>query len=63
MKGRNAAAYLMYLAVRAGMPMPADPIVRRNCQAIQLAVDQADRQRSDVGQMVALLAGGGRGQR
>lgn len=38
--GKNLLAYHLYLTIQAGMPMPDDPIVRRNCALIRMVQDQ-----------------------
>jgi hypothetical protein len=60
LKGRAWLAYRLYLAVRAGMPMPQDAIAVRNCAALRWAEDQADRQKGDLGTMLKVLFGAGR---
>lgn len=56
MRGRVWQTYTLWLAVRAGMPMPDDLLTVRNCALIQLAVDRIDRRRSDVTLLLRALS-------
>lgn len=60
LKGRGLAAYELYLLVRAGLPMPEDAIVRRNCILIQRVLDHIQSRRADWTPLLALLMCGSR---
>lgn len=45
---RTLAALEVFLQVRAGAPMPADPLVQRYCGLIQWVYDLVDRQHAQA---------------
>jgi hypothetical protein len=59
MKGRVAGAYHLFLAVKAGAPMPDDPIVVANCALLQEVTGRHERaQREVLPTLLALMASG-----
>ncbi len=60
MAGRVWLSYVLYLAVKAGAPMPDDAIVRANCALIRLVEDGAERARTDTASLLRAMFGGGK---
>jgi hypothetical protein len=58
LRGRNWLTYLLYQAVKAGLPMPDDLIAARNCAMIQMATDRLERQQGDIRLLLKTLFGG-----
>lgn len=47
LSGRNAKTLALYHQAKAGLPVPADPIARRNLGVIERVTRQVERQQSD----------------
>lgn len=58
-RGRVARAYRLFLAIRAGLPMPDDALVIRNCATIQHVHDQFDQSHAHLSLLALLHKPGG----
>ncbi|HTU22508.1 MAG TPA: hypothetical protein VMG10_31005 [Gemmataceae bacterium] len=52
---KNLRALDLYWRIKAGMPMPDDAIVRRNCGLIEMVLARINAQRTDVQGLLAFL--------
>ncbi|MBI1914545.1 MAG: hypothetical protein HYS12_07380 [Planctomycetes bacterium] len=60
MNARNARTLALYYEIRAGTPMPDDPIVKLNCGIIERVLSQVTLLKQDVSGLALALFGRGK---
>jgi hypothetical protein len=58
LSAKNERALALYYRIKAGAPMPDDPLVQQNCGLIQMVLDQHERATQAAGPQLAQLLGG-----
>lgn len=57
LSSKNAESLAYYWRIKAGMPMPNDAIVQRNCGLIEAVLSQIRGRRSDVQGLMGIFGG------
>lgn len=55
LSAKNEMAWQFYHQVRAGQPMPDDPVTVRNCGLIRMVEDQVERAERSLGPLLSVL--------